>query len=78
MPISCNYTKPDRQCGYGEWVIALLCDKCEGMGTMDVCDQHYHLVYLNTDIRLACEKCQGTISYIAERIDRSAESEVIN
>jgi hypothetical protein len=78
MPISCKYTKPDKQCGYAVWVIALLCDRCEGDATVELCDVHYNYVWVNTDTRLACSDCQGTISYIAERIDHSVQSEVIN
>lgn len=78
MPITCKYTKPVHQCGEAEWVVALLCDKCEATGVMEVCDHHYHTVYLDESIRLACNMCQGTISYITERVDHSAQSEVIN
>jgi hypothetical protein len=78
MPISCRYTKPDKQCASAEWVIAFLCDKCEADGTADVCDQHYHRVYTNPDIRLACGDCHGTLSFVAERLDHGAAEEVIN
>lgn len=78
MPISCNYTKPAYQCGQPVWVVALICDKCEATGTLEVCDHHYHTIYVSDTIRLACEKCQGTVSYIAERLDHSEQSEVIN
>jgi hypothetical protein len=78
MPISCKYTKPAEQCAEAEWVVAMLCDHCEADGTMEVCDHHYHKVYINTEVRLACGNCQGTLSYISERIDHSAQAEVIN
>lgn len=78
MPISCKYTKPAAQCAYAEWVVAMLCDRCESTGTLECCDHHYHKVFLNTEVRLACGNCQGTLSYIAERVDHSAQAEVIN
>lgn len=78
MPISCKYTKPDNQCAPAEWVVAMLCDRCGSDGTMEVCDHHYHKVYMNTEVRLACGICQGTLSYVSERIDHAATSEVIN
>lgn len=78
MPVSCKYTKPAAQCGYAEWVIAFLCDRCMADGTSEVCNAHYRKVFENPEVRLACGTCQGTLSYVAERLDHDASSEVIN
>ena len=78
MPVSCKYTKPAAQCGHAEWVVVFLCDRCEATGNSEVCDAHYHKIFENPEVRLACGDCQGTLSYAAERIDHGAASEVIN
>lgn len=75
---NCHYTKPANQCGGAEWVIAFMCDHCEANNTMEVCDQHYHTVYMDETMRLSCGNCQGTLSWMSERIDHTAQTEVIN
>lgn len=84
MPPSCKYFKkgtinePGVICQPVEWVVAYLCNRCEKNGTADLCDKHYNKVY-NTPMapRLDCSACQGTISWVAERLDQTAAAESI-
>jgi hypothetical protein len=86
MPPTCEYHKPGAVtinepgiiCKPVEWVVAYLCNRCDANGTADLCERHYRRVYDNPAARrLGCSTCQGTISWVGERLDQTAAAESI-
>jgi hypothetical protein len=82
MPPSCKYANlggREVRCEEVQWVVAYICDKCEGEGTADLCRYHYNIIYNAHDHpRLGCDRCQGTISWVSENLDHDTTAEAIN
>jgi hypothetical protein len=69
-------------CENANWIVAWMCDRCDDQNVLEVCDQHYQGIFITredgTPLKFGCPQCQGSVSWVARRMDNLIEDGLIN
>jgi hypothetical protein len=63
------------------WVVAWMCDRCDNEAVLEICDKHYTDSFidgLGTPMKFGCPQCQGSVSWVARKMNSSIEDSLIN